>query len=179
MLVSTQNGCPHCAQIPPWSKSPLRPMAKVSPPPWQCQLQLCGEVSGAGAFAQLRLGMCQGNYGKPGRYWSSPQSATLCALPQERASIHVFFTGRLPTAPLFIPAALQPKKGLAFPGLDARTAMPGVWLEPLTPQGRSPCSSRSLPRSTGPSLTPSLPFLSDFMAVFFYSLGCSISVSFQ
>lgn len=79
-------------------------------------------------------------------------------------------------------SSLQPsnqRRGLAFPGLDARTAMPGVWLEPLTPQGRSPCSSRSLPRSTGPSLTPSLPFLSDFMAVFFYSLGCSISVSFQ
>ena len=115
VLVSTQNGCPHCAQIPPWSKSPLRPMAKVSPPPWQCQLQLCGEVSGAGAFAQLRLGMCQGNYGKPGRYWSSPQSATLCALPQERASIHVFFIGRLPTAPLFFPAALQPTKGACLP----------------------------------------------------------------
>ena len=59
--------------------------------------------------------MCQGHHGKPGRYWSSPQSTTLCALPQEPASIHALFTGRLPTAPWFIPAALQPTKGTCLP----------------------------------------------------------------
>lgn len=79
-------------------------------------------------------------------------------------------------------SSLQPsnqQRGLAFPGLDARMAMANVWLEPLTPQGRSPCSSQSLPRNTGPNLIPSFPFLSYFMSIFFYSPGCRVSVSFQ
>ena len=56
--------------------------------------------------------------------------------------------------------------------------MPSVWLEPLTPQGRSSCSSQSLPRSTGANLIPSLPFLSDFMSVFFTALVAEF-LSFQ
>ena len=75
---------------------------------------LWGEVSGAGAFAQFRLGTCQGSHGKAGRHWSSPQS-TLSALPQEQGSIHALFTHRLPTALLLVPAALQATKGACLP----------------------------------------------------------------
>ena len=77
--------------------------------------------------------------------------------------------------------SLQPsnqQRGLAFPGLDARTAMPSVWLEPLTPQGRSPCSVPSQKHRCQPDPIPSLPFLSSFMSVFFTALVAEF-LSFQ
>ena len=123
--------------------------------------------------------MCQGNHGKPGRYWSSPQSTTSAPCLRSEPEFLCSSRAGFPQPPC---SSLQPsnqQRGLAFPGLDARTAMASVWLEPLTPQGRSPCSSQSLPRNTGPNLIPACPFLSYFMSIFFYSPGCRVSVSFQ
>ena len=119
--------------------------------------------------------MCQGHHGKPGRYWSSPQSTTLCALPQEPASTHALFTGRLPTAPLFIPAALQPTKGTCLPWVrcqdcDAQCVAwtaysPGqIFLFLSVPSQKHRCQ---------PDPFPSLPIW--FHVSLFYSLGCRVS----
>ena len=60
---ASETAVPTMLRCHPKSKSPLCPMAKLSPQSWQpCSSEeLQGEVSGAGVFAWLRLGHAPGN----------------------------------------------------------------------------------------------------------------------
>ena len=78
---------------------------------------------------------------------------------------------RLCTALLLVPLAFQPAKGLVCPVSDPRTGVPNMWLNQLTPQGRSPLmyspfSFEFPPSRTGPDLITSFPFLPDSMWIF-------------
>lgn len=76
----------------------------------------------------------------------------------------------LATALLIVSPPLQPAKGLVFPVLGTRTAVPDMRFEPLTPREGLHAISlfpESPPWGTGLDLIIYLPFLHDSMGIFF------------
>lgn len=103
--------------------------------------QCIAVTNGAGLFAQLRLRCAMVVVGNQ----SASCTVSVCPFcPASRASRHLCAPlqpeSRLFTVLLSVPPALQQVSGLIFPFffLKPRDGVPNMWLELLTPQGRSP-----------------------------------------